>query len=107
MRHTGERMNNKRSYSFLFPLAVILLLPACQRAAAGPFFQPLESRSPEKAVVYIYRPLASRILASDYHSPYLLSTTKRSFHEGRLLHVDLRGGRQTCSKKATTLFVIS
>lgn len=99
-------MNNKRSYSLLFPLAVILLLPGCHRTAAGPFFQPLESRSPEKAVVYIYRPLASRFLASDYHSPYLFIDNKKiaPMRVGCYTWIYAEAGKHVFEVKATTFF---
>lgn len=99
-------MNKKRSYSLLFPLVVILLLPGCRRAAAGPFFQPLESRSPEKAVVYIYRPLASRFRASDYHSPYLFIDNKKiaPMRVGCYTWIYAEAGKHVFEVKATTLF---
>lgn len=90
----------------LFPLVAILLLPSCHRAAAGPFFQPLESRSPEKAVVYIYRPLASRFRASDYHSPYLFIDNKKiaPMKVGCYTWIYAEAGKHVFEVKATTFF---
>jgi hypothetical protein len=98
-------MKRKRYYSLLFPLVVILLLSGC-RSAKGPGFQPLESRPPDKAVIYIYRPLISRLRASDYHSPYLFVDNKKivPMKVGRYTWLYAEPGTHVFEIKATTFF---
>jgi hypothetical protein len=55
----------------LFPLA------AC-RMATGPRFQPIEVCPPEKGLVYVYRPAASRWSSPEKDWPYLFVDGKKS-----------------------------
>jgi hypothetical protein len=98
-------MKSQRCCSLFFPLVAILLFSGC-RLAKVPEFQPLESRPPDKAVIYIYRPLISRFRASDYHLPYLFVDNKKivPMKVGRYTWLYAEPGTHVFEIKATTFF---
>lgn len=68
----------KRRYGFFaLLLALHLLLPAC-RVATGPRFQPAEACPPEKGLVYVYRPFASRWASPEKDWPFLFADGQKS-----------------------------